>query len=369
MFRLIAFSLLSLLDSLALPMQAQDIADAKTPSAPIPFSEIGAKATSEYNKRKGNAMSVRAMSRSARLHTAFQKLSAVVTREGLWLDSNSDKRGRLHLSANSIGRDSNSNPQSAPKNLPRTGTVSVAEQRVTFTRPELAEEYSVSVDGVRQDFIVTQRPAGEGSLFVNLALRGASAEATGDGAKLTLKGSHRALAYSRLRVTDASGKELAAKMLVPAANRITLRVEDAQATYPVRIDPTFSDADWVSLNSGIRGTNGVVYAAVVDGNGNLFIGGTFTTAGGVIASNIAKWNGSRWTSLGSGTSGVSDAITALAVDNVGNLYAGGRFQSAGGVTASNIAKWNGSTWSALGSGLVNSVSALAVDSSGVLYCG
>ena len=35
-----------------------------------------------------------------------------------------------------------------------------------------------------------------------------------------------------------------------------VRVADANATYPVRIDPTFSDADWVSLNSGIPGADG-----------------------------------------------------------------------------------------------------------------
>jgi hypothetical protein len=29
-------------------------------------------------------------------------------------------------------------------------------------------------------------------------------------------------------------------------------VADANATYPVRIDPTFSDADWVSLGSGMQ---------------------------------------------------------------------------------------------------------------------
>ena len=33
------------------------------------------------------------------------------------------------------------------------GTVSVADKLVRFTRPGLTEEYSVSVDGVRQDFI------------------------------------------------------------------------------------------------------------------------------------------------------------------------------------------------------------------------
>jgi hypothetical protein len=35
-------------------------------------------------------------------------------------------------------------------------------------------------------------------------------------------------------------------------HRLAVRVMDANATYPVRIDPTFSDANWVSLNPGLR---------------------------------------------------------------------------------------------------------------------
>ena len=45
----------------------------------------------------------------------------------------------------------------APR-LASTGTVSVTGQRVRFSRPGLVEEYSVSMDGVRQDFVVTEKP-------------------------------------------------------------------------------------------------------------------------------------------------------------------------------------------------------------------
>ena len=45
------------------------------------------------------------------------------------------------------------------------------------------------------------------------------------------------------------------------------------------------------------------------------------------------------------------AVYALAVDASGNLYAGGDFTTAGGVSANRIAKWDGSSWSALGSGM------------------
>ena len=53
----------------------------------------------------------------------------------------------------------------------------------------------------------------------------------------------------------------------------------------------------------------------------------------------------------------------------GNLYVGGRFTMAGGIEVNGIAKWNGSAWSALGAGVGNGpyvpdVNALAIDQVG-----
>src|SRR5207249_6450146 len=87
-------------------------------------------------------------------------------------------------------------------------------------------------------------------------------------------------------------------------------VNDAEAVYPVRIDPTFSDANWISMNPSIPGANGLVSAAVVDGSGNFYIGGDFTIVGDVFANYVAKWNGSSWTALGSG---MNSNVRALAV--------------------------------------------------------
>jgi hypothetical protein len=75
--------------------------------------------------------------------------------------------------------------------------------------------------------------------------------------------------------------------------------------------PTFSDGNWISMNPGVPGADGPVSAAVVDGSGNLNIGGLFTIVGNVIASHIAKWDGSSWTPLGSGMNGSVDFASGL----------------------------------------------------------
>jgi hypothetical protein len=125
-------------------------------------------------------------------------------------------------------------------------------------------------------------------------------------------------------------------------------------TISILIILTFSHArsDWSNLGSGM---NGQVYALTVY-NGELIAGGHFTTAGGISANNIAKWNGSTWTPLGDG---VNSDINALTVYQ-GELIAGGWLTTAGGVSVNRIAKWNGTSWTSLGDGVDWQVRTLAV---------
>jgi hypothetical protein len=104
-----------------------------------------------------------------------------------------------------------------------------------------------------------------------------------------------------------------------------------------------------------------------DGTGPaLYVGGRFTLAGGEDANRIAKWDGVNWAPLGSGTAADffgDDGVRALAVFDDGGgpaLFVGGGFSIAGGVAASNVAKWDGSSWFPLGSGAHIGVSSLAV---------
>ena len=124
----------------------------------------------------------------------------------------------------------------------------------------------------------------------------------------------------------------------------------------------WNGSSWIALGTGVSyelfDYSGV-YALGVSGS-NLYVGGGFTRAGGIAAANIAKWNGSSWSALGLGIDGPAfPAVYALAVSG-SDLYAGGDFTAAGSVTANSIAKWNGKSWSALGSGTDTSVLALSV---------
>ena len=131
---------------------------------------------------------------------------------------------------------------------------------------------------------------------------------------------------------------------------------------------------WSSLGTGpANGLNGSVTALAIAGNGDVYAGGYFTQAGGVAANRIAKWNGTTWSPLGTGINGGNSFITALAVAGNGEVYAGGYFTQAGGVAANNVARWNGTAWSSLGTGAANGLNgtpyALAITSSGEVYVG
>ena len=133
---------------------------------------------------------------------------------------------------------------------------------------------------------------------------------------------------------------------------------------------------WSALGTGIdNGQGGAVDSLAVydDGSGPaLYAGGLFTTAGGISANRIAKWNATSWSALGSGMNGDIGTLTVFDDGSGPKLYAGGSFTTAGGVAANRIAKWDGTSWSALASGMNDEVDALAVydDGSGpALYAG
>ena len=133
----------------------------------------------------------------------------------------------------------------------------------------------------------------------------------------------------------------------------------------------WNGTNWSALGTGM---NNDVYALAAAADGTLYAGGRFSSAGGVSANKIARWNGSSWAPVcqssrcSSGSAGLSGDVYALATSGA-TVYAGGDFLNADGTTVNRIARWNGTNWSALGSGMPSSVRTLAVAPDGTLYAG
>ncbi len=128
---------------------------------------------------------------------------------------------------------------------------------------------------------------------------------------------------------------------------------------------------WSSLDttSSDHGVSGQVVSILVNGS-DVYIGGSFISAGGVSANNIVDYNTSTrtWTALGSRTNNGVDNTVYVMTYFSGNLYVGGAFTHAGGSAANYVAKWDGTSWSALGSGVDADVYTLTINGQS-LYVG
>ncbi len=131
----------------------------------------------------------------------------------------------------------------------------------------------------------------------------------------------------------------------------------------------------VDSNTKINGVNGIVrtlYIGSTSGDNGLYVGGDFTTAGGITVNYIALWNlgTTSWKALTDttyGGTGTDSPVFALTSNN-SELFVGGNFATAGGQGINNIAKWNGANWYPLtdsfgGQGTSGPVYALAYGSS------
>ena len=89
---------------------------------------------------------------------------------------------------------------------------------------------------------------------------------------------------------------------------------------------------WVGLSGpGIDGPVTAVAATATD----VIIGGSFSSISGVTVNGVARGHPGAWQPLGSGV--LDGDVLAVAVMPNGDVVAGGTFNSAGGMPASNIA--------------------------------
>ncbi len=113
--------------------------------------------------------------------------------------------------------------------------------QVKFIRDTVSEKFVNEAQGLHHWFQVNQRLAGSSNLTLKLQVSGAEAlRKSGENAvEVSVKGLR--FQYSGLKVWDAKGRELEARMeAVPENSQIALVVNDSEATYPVTIDPTWT---------------------------------------------------------------------------------------------------------------------------------
>ncbi|HUR96910.1 MAG TPA: FG-GAP-like repeat-containing protein [Pyrinomonadaceae bacterium] len=150
-----------------------------------------------------------------------------------------------------------------------SGDVETSGSRVTIKRhviepgssddekPRMVEEwFNNTPGGLEHGFTLPERLSeGEENLRLKIAVEGdleARADDDGQTLRLVSEQGEAVLNYEKLRVWDADGAEVAARMTTESG-AVVLEVEDASSKYPLVIDPTFSASGKLTASDGLAG--------------------------------------------------------------------------------------------------------------------
>ena len=238
-----------------------------------------------------------------------------------------------------------------------SGKLTATSQRIELDRDEqqLKEWYENSPNGVEHGFTLEARPGmserGEALRLVMTLDGDLTARSDENGQALTLLKSNgeEALRYDKLKVWDALGQDLTARM-VSKGGDLFYEIDDAQAEYPITIDPTFSSLQKIEAGDGVAGDQ---FGGSVAISGNTAIIGANANAGAVAGTGFASVyvrNGSSWTlqqKLTASDGAVEDAFGS-AVAIAGDTVVIGAFSDAIGTNQSQGSAYvfvrSGTTW-------------------------
>ena len=158
------------------------------------------------------------------------------------------------------------------------------EAALTYQSPAMNVQYINSEEGLRQNFIIKEKPAGNGNLQIGLAIQSSLTALTLSNNRIALhtKGNIKdiQMVYDGLKVWDAKMNSVKATMQVdPSTNIITISAEDENAVYPLTVDPLNRTPEWstsadgvltdlINLQLQVQTTYGYTVAGLGDINGD-----------------------------------------------------------------------------------------------------
>ena len=148
--------------------------------------------------------------------------------------------------------------------------------------------------------------------------------------------------------------------------------DPSAGSYAVRYDRDQISSDkWDSIG-GSATFDDIVWAIAGAPNGDVYLAGQFSKAGGGSQDYIGRWDGNNLLAVGEPGSGAANitAIYSLHVRQNGDVVVGGTFSTFGNAaSADNIALYSGGSWVAVGNGLNNQVFAVSEDNEDRIWAG
>ncbi len=174
----------------------------------------------------------------------FAVSATVMTSRPIRFGTQQDQFWQSSITLKTIGRGGSNGFSATPQ-------ASAGNKRLAYNFGDVVVEYLNSEAGLRQNFIVKQRPEGDQSLRVKLGIEGDLVPAMKNNTLQLLAGTKTILEYDGLKVWDANGKILDAHMELSGDRDLLLIVNDEQATYPVTIDPLTHASEWATTAVGL----------------------------------------------------------------------------------------------------------------------
>src|SRR5690242_10728001 len=175
-------------------------------------------------------------------------------------------------------------------------------------------EYANTKKGMRQNFIIANKPGGAGGLRVEMNLETALSRKLVNGNKLVFYNADNneaiRLNYDDLNVWDAANRTLNAHMeLSQNGNNFSIVVDDKNAVYPITIDPLNTSPEWTTSANGIL--PGLL--------NNLSL--QVTTLYGYTVTNLGDIDGDTYDDVAIGAPGMDDVISGSgALLNIGAVF-------------------------------------------------
>ncbi|MFN0149649.1 MAG: FG-GAP-like repeat-containing protein [bacterium] len=143
--------------------------------------------------------------------------------------------------------------------------------RVTYERDGWSEWYENSPKGLEQGFTIGQRPAGEGPLRIAGSIAGGlEPRASSDGAIDFIDDCGACvIRYGELHVWDARGTVLQSHLAVQGLE-VAIVIDDAEAQYPLTIDPLVTSPSWTAEANLANSYLGFSVSTAGDVNGDGF---------------------------------------------------------------------------------------------------
>jgi MYXO-CTERM domain-containing protein len=156
--------------------------------------------------------------------------AVAATARGVRLSRDDDGGLELGVETTSVGREGAAHSRAV------LGRRAEGQELVLDREDDVEERYLAGPLGLEQSWVLRERPAGSGPLAIEVAFDGLAPEVTGGRVLLRDDAGLVRAGYGDLVAADAEGRELPARMAAREGG-VALVIDDAGATYPVRVDP------------------------------------------------------------------------------------------------------------------------------------